>query len=328
MDVSIIYEYLDEIYNVSYNISANQLRSAPCPYCERSDSDLRLYCKSEQDLQDLADRGIENLVTYKFASCHHCSHYFSFFDFARFHDKMTYDEAKEYLESGTGFEKTREERKTDTSTPYPDLIHLTYDAKEYCTSRGITDEMISKYGILYSVSDFLYNDRIIYYKNRIFFPIYSRDGSICGFQGRAMGESKAKYLTAPWMNKSEVLYGCHEYPDNPHHLILCEGVMDKLGWAKIGANSVASFGKSVSDRQIEILKEINPTTLYLAFDSDAIEYSYDFCEKHGHRFNIKIVLMPDKDADEMTCDELANALVNAREYSWEEKMLNIIKKGG
>ena len=328
MNVSGVYELLDEFYGVKHGLNADQLCSGTCPRCEKEDSDLRLFVKAEEEFQEIVDSGdIEEPEKFFFGSCHHCGMAIHFFHFAKYHSGLTQEEAHDIIAEDSGFTVTREERVEVDEKPFPPLIELSGDVIHDVYARGITDEMIARYGILYSIGNFEYDGRQIYYSHRIFFPIYSRKGEICGFQGRAIAESGAKYLTAPWMNKSEVLYGCHEYPTGVGHLLLVEGVMDKLGWHKVGLNAVASFGKSISDAQIEILLDINPDVLYLAYDRDALSKSFDFCERNLHRFKkILIISMPfGRDSDEMTDDELVDCIENAVEYDCNTKLLMMME---
>jgi hypothetical protein len=323
MGVSIIYEFLDEFYQIRHGINTDQLHSGTCPRCEKTSSDLRLYCKTEEEMQELEDRGdIEDASLFNFGSCHHCGLALNFFHFAKFHSGLTLDETREMVDSDDEFIRTKDNKEEVDERPFPPCVELENDVLQIALDRGITEDMIQQYGILFSVGNFEYAGRDIYYKNRILFPIYSRFGEICGFQGRSVVGSGAKYLTAPWMQKSDVLYGCHEYPTGVSHLLLVEGVMDKFGWHKIGINAVASFGKSISSNQVDILLDINPDVLYLAYDRDAIEKSFEFCERNLHRFkSIKIIRMPvGRDSDEMTKDELTVAIVNAVTYSWETKI--------
>jgi DNA primase len=102
--------------------------------------------------------------------------------------------------------------------------------------------------------------------------------------------------------------------------------MDVFGWWRSGLkNVVATFGKHLSEAQLDIVRYLNPEVLFVAWDSDAHWNKYELIEKVGHYFkNIRLVDLNNKDADEKNRRQLLAALSNSKTYSWEDKILSCV----
>ena len=114
-----------------------------------------------------------------------------------------------------------------------------------------------------------------YFFNRITFPITDRRGRVIAFGGRALGDSKAKYLNSPetgLFHKGRVLYNMARARQAAHdtgEVIVVEGYMDVVALAQAGfPAAVAPLGTAVTEEQIEELWRMaaRPT---LCLDGDA-----------------------------------------------------------
>ena len=114
-----------------------------------------------------------------------------------------------------------------------------------------------------------------YFFHRIIFPITDRRGRVIAFGGRALGDSKAKYLNSPETNlfhKGRVLYNMARARQAAHdtgEVIVVEGYMDVVALAQAGfPAAVAPLGTAVTEEQIEELWRMaeRPT---LCLDGDA-----------------------------------------------------------
>lgn len=114
-----------------------------------------------------------------------------------------------------------------------------------------------------------------YFFNRITFPITDRRGRVIAFGGRALGDSKAKYLNSPetsLFHKGRVLYNMARARQAAHdtgEVIVVEGYMDVVALAQAGfPAAVAPLGTAVTEDQIEELWRMaaRPT---LCLDGDA-----------------------------------------------------------
>lgn len=171
-------------------------------------------------------------------------------------------------------------------------------AYEYFRNRGLSDDIIKKFGLGYAdqYSDDLYRylkakgyedsllkesglvtiqeERGAYDKfwNRAMFPIMDIHSKVIGFGGRVMGEGEPKYLNSPEtpiFDKSRNLYGLNlaRMTKKPY-ILLCEGYMDVIALHQAGFdNAAASLGTSFTAGHANLLKRYTKE-VYLTFDSD------------------------------------------------------------
>ena len=114
-----------------------------------------------------------------------------------------------------------------------------------------------------------------YFVNRIIFPITDRRGRVIAFGGRALGDSKAKYINSPetpLFQKGQVLYNLARARQAAHdtgELIVAEGYMDVIALAQGGfPAAVAPLGTAVTEAQITELWRLAREPI-LCLDGDA-----------------------------------------------------------
>lgn len=149
-----------------------------------------------------------------------------------------------------------------------------FDAlKSHFMSRGATEDELLAAGLLSKneQSGRTY-DR---FRNRITFPIRSRDGQTIGFGARALGDEKPKYLNSPQtaiFDKRSVLYALDKAYDavrRERAIVIVEGYMDAIAAHQFGfENVVASMGTAVTPNQVAAIRRYLDR-VYLALDSDA-----------------------------------------------------------
>ena len=171
-------------------------------------------------------------------------------------------------------------------------------AYSYLTNRGLSEEIITAFGLGYSnkYSDDLYkylkmkgySDEIIskaglitiseksgvYDKfwNRVMFPIMDTNNRVIGFGGRVMGQGEPKYLNSPEtevFDKSRNLYGLNRArTSRKNYFLLCEGYMDVIALHQAGfTNAIASLGTAFTSGHASLVKRY-VNEVYLTFDSD------------------------------------------------------------
>jgi len=182
---------------------------------------------------------------------------------------------------------------------YVKTLEHTLKAKEYLTSRGISQNSIEKFGIGYvtdsqSVIKFLNSTHLplpkaveagilaqdnkgnLYARlvDRVIFPIYSPSGAIVGFGGRTMSNHPAKYINSPQtklFNKSRLLYGYNLAKDTIYktkQIIVCEGYLDVIMLHQAGFESaVATLGTALTSEHLPLLRKGEPKVI-LAYDGD------------------------------------------------------------
>ena len=173
-------------------------------------------------------------------------------------------------------------------------------ALAYLAGRGITAEIIERFGIGYALNNFValltslgkrgcdaqllqqaglvaqgqkgYYDK---FRNRVMIPIRNARGRIVGFGGRVLDDSTPKYLNTsetPWFNKRWLLFGldvARREIRKSGQAIIVEGYMDAISLHAAGlANVVASMGTAFSQEQAKLLKRMAAEVVF-CYDSDS-----------------------------------------------------------
>lgn len=129
-------------------------------------------------------------------------------------------------------------------------------AQQYLEDRGVTLRQMKQYDIRYC-----YDGE---YSGRVVVPCFY-NGDMVTFVARDIfGSSSRKYLNPIGNKQSDFLFNFDNI--NSDEIILTEGVFDAISASEV-APSVASFGKSLSSRQIELLNGFKRVVFY--WDRDA-----------------------------------------------------------
>lgn len=143
---------------------------------------------------------------------------------------------------------------------YPDWFMKNVQGTEghaYLLGRGITDEMITKYGFQYS--DF---------HRRVYLPIRF-NGKIYGYQGRACQkvDDKDRVRNNEGFRRDSLVM----FLDNligSDFAIMAEGPFDGLKFEKVGS-FIATMGKEITPTQMDLILSYGIKRIYLALDEDA-----------------------------------------------------------
>ena len=175
------------------------------------------------------------------------------------------------------------------------------EAMRYLTSRGITEEIIKKYKIGYTVQgNFAY---------RIIVPSFDSSGELNYFIARAWTPRKMKYKN-PTAEKDQIIFNEHLI-DWEKDVYLVEGVFDGF----FLENSIPMLGKKISSLLFETLYNKAKSNIIICTDGDAWQDGMKIYHElnGGELYNkIKIVKLP-KDKD--VCDLRGNI----QEYYYEIK---------
>ena len=162
------------------------------------------------------------------------------------------------------------------------------EAYKYLQSRGITDELIEKYKIGYTVKgDFAY---------RIIVPSYNTEGALNYYVARSWAPKKMKYKN-PSVPKDEIIFN-EGLIDWEKDVYLVEGAFDGF----FLENSIVMLGKKMSKLLFENLYNRANGNIIICTDGDAWSDGLRlYHELNGGRLynKIKIVKLP-KDKD--ICD--------------------------
>jgi len=147
--------------------------------------------------------------------------------------------------------------------------------------------------------------------NRIIFPIYDSTKRVVMLSGRAIDDSKLKYMHTPHP-KNEVLYGIHALPKGFDKLIVVEGNFDALRGIERGLPVVATLGGKTSEWQVQRLLELSnygAKPIYLCADTDdaGMKAMFDTIKlsfKHLHHTGglIKVVQLPSDNGEKVDLD--------------------------
>ena len=167
------------------------------------------------------------------------------------------------------------------------------EAYKYLQSRGITEEMIDKYKIGYTVSgDFAY---------RIIIPSYDKEGNLNYFVGRAWVNKKMKYKNPASVPKDEIIFNEHLI-DWDKNIFLVEGAFDSF----FLDNPLVMLGKKMSKLILETLYNKANGDIIICVDGDAWDDGLKmYHELNGGRLynKVKIVKLPnDKDVCDLRGD--------------------------
>jgi DNA primase len=162
------------------------------------------------------------------------------------------------------------------------------EALRYLYSRGITDEVIEKYKIGYTVDgDFAY---------RIIVPSFDKEGKLNYFIARAWVPKKMKYKN-PTIPKETIIFNEYNIDFNKD-IYLVEGAFDML----FLENAIPLLGKHVSPMLFERLYNEAKAEIHICLDGDAWDGAQRlFHELNGGQLYGKIkIIKPPKDKD--VCD--------------------------
>jgi len=189
-----------------------------------------------------------------------------------------------YEEEDTNVEHTYCNLELDLSfvpilevTDIPVVDGYLAEAKSYLNERGVSDFQIKKYDLRYC-----YTGR---YSGRIIVPCYYQ-GDVVTFVARDLTNTAPQKYLNPTANKQGDFLFNYDYIFGDH-VVVAEGVFDAIA---IGDSAVASFGKSLSQRQLDLLSYFKEVIFY--WDDDA----YEQVERYAKKLNgvVKTVLHPDE----------------------------------
>ena len=181
---------------------------------------------------------------------------------------------------------------------YARQLQTSPQAQAYAQKRGLSPEIAERYGIGYAPEGWqplsqefqpypapaliesglvVENEGRHYdrFRNRLMFPIRNISGSVIGFGGRVLDDTKPKYLNSPdtpLFDKGKNLYGLWEAREavrDAGRILVVEGYMDAVALAQYGIGyAVAALGTATTAEHIGILFR-QTDNVYFCFDGDA-----------------------------------------------------------
>jgi hypothetical protein len=181
----------------------------------------------------------------------------------------------------------------------------------YMDKRGVTDpRKWERFGVMYHPA-----------MDGVVFPV-RKDGMLVGWQCRLIEpKGNLRMVSSEGLPKAQILFNL-DNTNGFNNIVLTEGPFDcvKADQTEIGFAAVASFGKGISEAQIEMLLNSQAENIYLGLDRDAVREVEMLSAKMCSKKNVFRVLPPDhrKDLGECTDAEVQAALMSA-ERCYREK---------
>jgi DNA primase len=145
---------------------------------------------------------------------------------------------------------------------------------EWLQSRNISSEVANSFGVKYNAESERHSANSDYVGPSIIFPHFWNE-KVVGWQSRWLDESRPdwipKYTNTSDFPKETTIYNFNLFQDDV--VVVCESVPTVLVLASIGVPAMATFGSSVSERQIALLKRFQQG-LYIAPDNDGAGVKY------------------------------------------------------
>jgi len=175
--------------------------------------------------------------------CHNCGSSMSLQKFIKYVDPMLYNEyqLESFVQSNTttkvdvnGFVTKPTFVAKPKSILYTDAQRI-IGLNPYHPARKYLEDRKVPIDDLFYVDDFAKfvkdicpdNDKQLYKEERIIIPFYDADNNLLGFQGRAIGQSKIKYITIKTNESNPKIFGWNRV-DTSKPVYVVEGPIDSL----------------------------------------------------------------------------------------------------
>ena len=247
--------------------------------------------------------------------CHNCGASTSFYNFLKQVDSSLLEE----------YQLERYKNSANTNSPEPTFSELKvkpvfkkkvdlpsidslpdgHFAKDYVIGRKIPE---SFYSSLYYAEDykafvdsFGVEKDIVQGDKRLVIPFYDKEGNITGFQGRALGESKIRYITIKLADDVPRIYGLDRV-DETKRIFVFEGPIDSM----FIENSVA-VASSALESAVEYLDK---SKIVLVFDNEPRNKEIMKLMEHAIDNHFNVVVWPEmikeKDVNDMILEGFDN----------------------
>lgn len=183
---------------------------------------------------------------------------------------------------------------------FPMAASASRRGQEYLIKRGIGPELWDAYNLMYWPS-----------KQRVLFPV-EEGGVVWGYQARTiLPDIQPKILTSKGLKRDRVVMFADRLTGD--HAIVCEGPVDAIKCHLAGGN-VATMGKVVTDRQIDIFRDKGISKIYLALDPDAADEINKLVRKLNGEFQVYQMEVPQgfKDFGEMPLEAVRDCFLAAK----------------
>ena len=219
-------------------------------------------------------------------------------------------------------------KKTTIDLPSIESLPKEHYARVYCEGREIPQQFMDKIFYAEDFKNWALSVCQVDYSNlmgkepRLVIPFFDRDNQLIGAQGRALQESKIRYVTVKVHEDAPKVFGLERW-NSDQHTYLVEGPIDSL----FLPNCLAMAGADMSDLSI-----LDNTKTTLIFDNEPRNFQIVKSMIRSLQDGWKIVVWPNsitcKDINDMVLTSIKDArlveIINTNTYSgqrgeWEVK---------
>jgi len=219
-------------------------------------------------------------------------------------------------------------KKTTIELPSIESLPKEHYARVYCEGREIPQQFMDKIFYAEDFKNWALSVCQVDYSNlmgkepRLVIPFFDRDNQLIGAQGRALQESKVRYVTIKVHEDAPKVFGLERW-NSDQHTYLVEGPIDSL----FLPNCLAMAGADMSDLSI-----LDNTKTTLIFDNEPRNFQIVKSMIRSLQDGWKIVVWPNsitcKDINDMVLTSIKDArlveIINTNTYSgqrgeWEVK---------
>ena len=219
-------------------------------------------------------------------------------------------------------------KKTTIDLPSIESLPKEHYARVYCESREIPQQFMDKIFYAEDFKNWALSVCQVDYSNlmgkepRLVIPFFDKDNQLIGAQGRALQESKVRYVTVKVHEDAPKVFGLERW-NSDQHTYLVEGPIDSL----FLPNCLAMAGADMSDLSI-----LDNTKTTLIFDNEPRNFQIVKSMIRSLQDGWKIVVWPNsitcKDINDMVLTSIKDArlveIINRNTYSgqrgeWEVK---------
>lgn len=142
---------------------------------------------------------------------------------------------------------------------FKDVVPLTKNSLgyEYLKSRQITDEQILYYNIMNGINDNL---------GRIVIPNVLVSKWTDFYQGRSYIGANNKYKNPEGVDKTNIVFNLHNQRKKQKRIYIVEGLFSAI---RGGKDCVSIYGSSISDVQLDLIKNYKFEEIYCCLDGDS-----------------------------------------------------------
>ena len=219
-------------------------------------------------------------------------------------------------------------KKTTIDLPSIESLPKEHYARVYCEGRTIPQQFMNKIFYSEDFKEWALSVCQIDYSNlmgkepRLVIPFFDKDNQLIGAQGRALQESKVRYVTVKVHEDAPKVFGLERW-NSDQHTYLVEGPIDSL----FLPNCLAMAGADMSDLSI-----LDNTKTTLIFDNEPRNFQIVRSMIKSLQDGWNVVIWPNsitcKDINDMVLTSIRDArlveIINTNTYSgqrgeWEVK---------